>query len=346
MDPIRLAEELVAIPSPTGEEGRLADRLAVLFDRSPFDVRRQPAAPGRDNLFIVAGEEAPRVVLCTHMDTVPGEVEARDDAARIFGRGACDAKGSLAAMAAAAFRLADRGRLGFGLLFVVGEETDSIGARAADSLGTGSGALIVGEPTGNRLGLGHKGALFVKLSVSGRRAHSALPHLGESAVETLLDILNDVRSADFGRDPVLGRTLLNIGRIEGGVAANVIPDEASAVLGLRPATSSAETLARLADAVAGRAGIEIITSSEPQKLWTLPGFETAVFPFGTDCPHLKSFGRPFLLGPGDARWAHARDERIVRSEIAAAVTLYEELVERLLDGEEPASPAGPRQEAR
>jgi acetylornithine deacetylase len=346
MDPIRLAEELVAIPSPTGEEGRLADRIAALFDEPPFDVRRQPVGPGRDNLFIVAGEESPRVVFCTHMDTVPGGVERRDDMARIFGRGACDAKGSLAAMATAAFRLADRGRAGFGLLFVVGEETDSIGARTADALGSGSGAIIVGEPTGNRLGLGHKGALFVKLSVTGRRAHSALPHLGESAIEILLDILNEVRKIDFGRDPVLGRTLLNIGRIEGGVAPNVIPDEAAAVLGLRPATSSGETLARLADAVAGRAGIEIITSSEPQILWTLPGYETAVFPFGTDCPHLKSFGRPFLLGPGDARWAHAKDERIVKTEITAAVALYEELAERLLDGEEPASPGIPRSETR
>jgi acetylornithine deacetylase len=345
MDVLGLAEELIAIPSPTGEEGRLAARLAELFDRPPFDVRRQSVGPDRDNLFIVAGQEPPRVIFCTHMDTVPGEVEAREDAARLFGRGACDAKGSLAAMISAAFRLADRGRAGFGLLFVVGEETDSIGARTADALGSGSGAIIVGEPTGNRLGLGHKGALFVKLTVFGRRAHSALPHLGESAIDILLDILNDVRAADFGRDPVLGRTLLNIGRIEGGVAANVIPDEASAVLGLRPATSSGETLARLADAVAGRAGIEIITSSEPQMLWTLPGFETAVFPFGTDCPHLKSFGRPFLVGPGDARWAHARDERIVKSEISAAVGLYEELAERLLDGEEPQAQGKSRRES-
>ncbi|MCX6560144.1 MAG: M20/M25/M40 family metallo-hydrolase [Candidatus Aminicenantes bacterium] len=338
MDPIGLLKDLVGIPSTTGSEGALADHLAGLFDQLPFRVLRQPVEPGRDNLFITAGEDDPKVVLCTHMDTVPGAAAATEDEKSIYGRGACDAKGSLAAMAAAAFGLADRGVSGFGLLFVVGEETDSIGARTANGLGLGSGALIVGEPTGNKLGLGHKGALFVELHVAGRRAHSALPHLGASAIEALLDILNSLRAADFGRDPVLGPTLLNIGRIEGGVAPNVIADEATSVLGLRPAVSCSETLARLAEAVAGRARIEIITASEPQKLWTLPGFETDLFPFGTDCPHLTAFGRPFLVGPGDARWAHAEDERIAKSEILAAVPIYESLVTRLLEGEEPTAP--------
>ncbi|MDD8026799.1 MAG: M20/M25/M40 family metallo-hydrolase [Acidobacteriota bacterium] len=340
MDPIGLTKDLVGIGSPTGSEKALADHVAGLFDRPPFRVLRQPVEAGRDNLFITAGEEVPRVVLCTHMDTVPGAAELREDAEFLFGRGACDAKGSLAAMSAAAFRLADGGARGFGLLFVVGEETDSLGARTADALGTGSGALIVGEPTGNKLGLGHKGVLFVKVIASGRRAHSALPHLGESAVEILLDVLNDIRAADFGADPVLGRTLLNIGRIEGGIAANVVADEAQAVLGLRPAVACAEVLARLADAVAGRAKLDILTTAEPQQLWTLPGFETAVFPFGTDCPHLRAFGRPFLIGPGEARWAHAADERIAKSAILAAVPLYENLVGRLLDGEDPAAPFG------
>jgi acetylornithine deacetylase len=339
MDPLDLARKLIGISTPTGSEGPLADHLSELFGRDPFIVRHQAIAPGRDNLFITAGEAAPSVVLCTHLDTVPGEIEIREDGEFLHGRGACDAKGSLAAMTAAAFRMADRGVRGFGLLLVVGEETDSAGARAADAWGTGREALVVGEPTGNKLGLGHKGALFVKATASGRRAHSALPHLGESAVEILLDILNDVRATDFGRDSVLGRTLLNIGRIEGGIAPNVIADEAVAILGLRPAVSCAESLARLAEAVARRALLEIITASEPQRLWTLPGFETAVFPFGTDIPHLPRFGRPFLFGPGEARWAHAADERIAKSELMAAVPLYEELVTRLLGGEEPKPPA-------
>jgi acetylornithine deacetylase len=175
--------------------------------------------------------------------------------------------------------------------------------------------------------------VFVRLAARGLRAHSALPHLGESAVEKLLDVLAVVRGLRFGEDPRLGPTLLNIGQIQGGTAVNVVADEAAALLAIRPSVSVSDVLSRLAEAVSGRVEMEIITASEPQRLWTLPGLPTAVFPFGTDIPYLLSFGKPLLYGPGSAVWAHADYERIEKRQLVEAVDGYGDLVLRLLAGE-------------
>jgi acetylornithine deacetylase len=338
MDPVALAKTLVGIASPTGAEADIADFLSGELRGRPFRLVEQPVSGRRRNILAAAGDR-PRVILCTHLDTVPGSAPTGEDDAYLYGRGACDAKGSLAAMMAAADRLAEAGVGGFGLLFLVGEETDSIGARAASELGLRPDYLIVGEPTENRFGIGHKGALFVRLKVRGKRAHSALPHLGESALEKLLDLLAEIRRADFGADPILGPTLLNIGRVEGGIAPNVVPDEAEAVLGFRPAVSTAEVLSRLERLNDGRAETDIMTASEPQRMWRLPGLPTAVFPFGTDIAHLRSLGRPMLIGPGSARWAHSEEERIEKIQILEAAGLYESLVHRLLAGEQAEPPA-------
>jgi len=223
MDVFELTEALVSIPSPTGSEGAVGDYLSAYLKSLNFDVREQDVEPGRRNLF-AAQSAKPKVVFCTHMDTVPGHIPASEDETFIYGRGACDAKGIMAALIAAAVDLNQDGIKDVGLLFVVGEETDSLGARRANSLKGGSRFLVVGEPTENKLGRGHKGVLTIRLSARGRRAHSAFPELGESAVEKLLDALAVLRSLDLGEDPVLGRSLMNIGRIEGGTAPNVVPD--------------------------------------------------------------------------------------------------------------------------
>lgn len=342
IDVFELLRTLIAIPSTTGDEGALADFLAGRLSGLGWTVKQQTVDGVRRNVFASDGSR-PRVVLCTHMDTVPGDCVVHEDERFIHGRGSCDAKGSLAAMIAAAVRLNADGEKGVGLLFVAGEETDSLGARLANDWGIGSEYVIVGEPTENRLGLGHKGTVFVRLAVRGKRAHSALPHLGESAVDKLLDVLGDVRAVRFGEDPQLGPTFLNIGQIQGGSAANVVADEASAVLAVRPSVSVADVLSRLAEAAAGRAKMEIIAASEPQRLWILPGLETSVFPFGTDIPYLSALGRPLLYGPGSAVWAHAADERVDKAQLVEAVSGYQSLVRRLLAGESVEGPVeGPR----
>jgi acetylornithine deacetylase len=324
-----LTKTLVNIPSVTGSEGEIADFLIDYLRARAFKVRTQKIEGERRNIFAAPGEE-PQIILCTHLDTVLGHFGAVEDAAYIYGRGACDAKGIMASMIFAAGELADEGLRNSGLLFVVGEETDSLGAKKADELKPRSAFIIVGEPTENKLGSGHKGLLNLKLSAKGRRAHSAFPHLGESATEKLLDVLHDIRRLDLGEDSVLGPNTLNIGKIEGGVAANVIPGSAEAVVSVRAATPTDIILKKILTAARQQVEIEVMTRSEAQILFTVPGFKKAVMPFATDIPYLKSFGKALLVGPGSILDAHTDDEKVEKKQLEEAVQIYKKLVRKLL----------------
>jgi acetylornithine deacetylase len=324
-----LVQSLIDIPSITGDEGPLADFLIRLLTEESFQVRSQEVGEGRKNLLALLGEP-PGVILCTHLDTVPPWFGAAEDERHIYGRGACDAKGIMAAMIVAAARLRDGGLKNIGLLFVVGEETDSLGAQKANSLAPGSRFIIVGEPTGNKLATAHKGVLTLTLAAAGKAAHSAYPEHGESAVLKLLDVLQDIRRLDFVKDPVLGPTLMNIGRIEGGTAPNVIPGSAGAVVSFRTGGSPDIVLSRIAAAAAGRAEITVSTKSDPQVLFTVPGIEQEIMPFGTDIPYLRSFGKPLLLGPGSVLDAHTENEKVSKKQLKEAVAIYESLARRLL----------------
>ena len=325
-----LAKSLVDIPSVTGNEAAIADFLSALLAEEQFDVRSQDVEAGRRNILAVLGD-APAVVLCTHMDTVPGWAAAGEDDLHLYGRGACDAKGIIAAMIVAAGELRNEGLKDFGLLFLVGEETDSIGAKKANLLDPGSRFIIVGEPTGNKLATAHKGVLTLTLTTKGKAAHSAYPERGESATLKLLDVLSDIRSLDFSRDPVLGPTVMNLGQINGGTASNVIPGRAEAVLSFRTGVSPDLVLSGVRSATAGRADIAVRTKSQPQVLFTLPGFPTELMPFGTDIPYLTAFGRPLLLGPGSVLDAHIENERVEKKQLEDAVAIYKELVRRLME---------------
>jgi acetylornithine deacetylase len=234
-------------------------------------------------------------------------------------------------MIVAAGELRNEGLKDFGLLFLVGEETDSIGAKKANLLDPGSRFIIVGEPTGNKLATAHKGVLTLTLTTKGKAAHSAYPERGESATLKLLDVLSDIRSLDFSRDPVLGPTVMNLGQINGGTASNVIPGRAEAVLSFRTGVSPDLVLSGVRSATAGRADIVVRTKSQPQVLFTLPGFPTELMPYGTDIPYLTAFGRPLLLGPGSVLDAHIENERVEKRQLEDAVTIYKELVRRLME---------------
>lgn len=330
MDLFDLTKSLIDIPSITGSEGPLAGFLICLLTEESFRVRTQDVAVNRKNLLAVL-DEPPAVILCTHLDTVPGWFGSSEDERHIYGRGACDAKGILAAMIVAAVGLRDRGLRNIGLLFVVGEETDSIGAQKANDFAPGSRFIIVGEPTRNKLATAHKSVLTLTLTAAGKTGHSAYPECGESAVLKLLDVLEDIRRLDFGEDPVLGPTLLNIGRIEGGTAANVIPESAAAVVSFRSGASPDIVLSKVTATLAGRVEITVTAKSEPQVLFTVPGIEQEVMPFGTDIPYLKSFGKPLLLGPGSILDAHAENEKVEKKQLEEAVAIYQSLVRTLLE---------------
>lgn len=324
-----LARTLIDIPSVTGNEAALADYLTRLLTEGSFHVRAQEVGDGRRNLLAVLGE-TPVVLLCTHLDTVPAWFGSAEDEFHIFGRGACDAKGAMAAMIVAASEMRDEGLKDIGLLFLVGEETDSIGAQSANRMSPGSSYIIVGEPTGNKLATAHKGVLTLALTARGRTAHPAVPKQGESAVLKLLDVLNSIRNLDYGWDPVLGPTTMNVGRISGGTASNVIPGEAEAVLSYRTGVSPDLILSEIRAAAAGRVEVSVLAKSLPQILFTLPGFEQELMPFGTDIPYLTSFGRPLLLGPGSFLDAHTEDERIEKKQLMEAVAIYKRLVRELM----------------
>jgi len=333
MNLFELTRTLVDIESITENEKHvgvfLCDRLRELGARHGGQVERMEVEPERFNVFACWGE--PIVTLSTHMDTVPPFFPSREDAEFIWGRGACDAKGILASMIVAAERLLEGGTRNFGLLFVVGEERNSAGAFSAARTPRGSRYLIAGEPTENLLALGSKGALRWEIVTHGRMAHSAYPELGHSAIESLLDVLQDLRRISLPEDEVLGPSTLNIGTISGGRAPNVIADSARAEIMIRLAGDEAPVREALAKAVAGRAEVKEILGTPTVRLGALDGLPTTVVSFTTDIPFLReAWGKPFLLGPGSIHLAHTPEERVAKRELQQAVEIYADMVRRLL----------------
>ncbi len=327
MNVFELTKQLIEIPSVSGDEKRVADFLAEYLSGLGFIVEQQDIGGNRPNVYAKRGE--PQVVLSTHTDTVPPYFGFSEDDEFIYGRGACDTKGLMAAMLKAAEELIAAQVNDFGMLFVVGEEAGSQGAKCANTIANQCQFLINGEPTESKLALGSKGAMRVVMKVQGRAAHSAYPHLGESAIEKLLDLLSDLRALHLPHNEVLGATTMNIGLLSGGVAANVIPPSAEAELMLRVVTNTDEIKRQIETAVAQRADIAYPFACEPIFLERLEGFETSVVSFTTDIPMLTNWGKPLLFGPGSILDAHTANEKISKSELINAMATYVELVLRL-----------------
>lgn len=331
MDVIALTRQLIDIPSTSGDEGALALFLADYLDSLNYRVELQEVAAGRSNLLALTSD-APRVVLSTHLDTVPPRITASEDGEYIYGRGACDAKGIIAAQIAAATRLRAEGIEQLGLLFTVDEELGSLGARAANAHPAASQCryLINGEPTDNLLAVGSKGSLRARIKTKGRAAHSAYPEHGESAIEKLLDVLADIRDAPWPKDEFFGATTCNIGTLAGGTRPNVIPAEAEAMLQIRLVLDSAEIKNILERGVAGRAEVEYLSVSERVRMLGVEGFEQCVVRFTTDIPYLQNWGTPLLVGAGSILDAHTEHERVSKAELLRSVEIYARLVRALL----------------
>jgi len=328
MTTLDLARSLIDIDSTTGREGEACRWLADHLRSRGFTVTEQPVKGDRVNVQAFL-DPKPQVVLSTHIDCVPPFFPSRVADGRLYGRGACDAKGILAAQVAAAERLRDEGEERVGLLFVVGEERGSDGAAAANALAPGSRFLIDGEPTDSRLGRASRGVLRVRLRAEGKAAHSSLPELGISAIDVLLDALVELRGLPLPEDPDLGTTFYVIGLISGGIAPNVVSPSAEAELNFRTIGPGAEVLEALAP-LRSRVSVEEVLEVPPVRLQTVPGFESAVFAFTTDIPLLSKWGRPLLFGPGSIAVAHTDEESIEIAEMDAAVDTYVRLSKALL----------------
>jgi acetylornithine deacetylase len=335
LDPIALTRRLVDIESVTYNEGAVGEYLDALLRERGFTVERTAVAQPPNSRFtgarfnVYAGSGGrPDVVLSTHMDTVPPFYPSSEDDLFLYGRGSCDAKGIIAAQLAAAERLREAG-VAAALLFVVGEERDSAGARTANLHPKGSRFLINGEPTDNRLALASKGVLRVEVRARGTMAHSAYPELGDSAVHKLVQVLERLRILPLPSVEGVGPSTLNIGVIEGGRAPNVIADAASAQVLIRLVGPSEETRKAVEEAAAGLAEVEFTLEIPFIRMRRIEGLDTMVAAFTTDIPALDQWGEPLLLGPGSIHVAHTPFEKIAKRELLEAVDLYFEVAQRL-----------------
>ena len=329
LDPVALAADLMSAPSTSGAEGPAIDRMEAVLRARGWRVTRIPVTPGRDDLF-AEGERPAEVTLSTHLDTVPPYIAPRLDGDRLYGRGACDAKGIAAAMVCAAEVLLERG-VAIGLLFVVGEETAHDGAHAANEaqprIAPRNRVLINGEPTESVLGTGTKGALRFTLRTDGRACHSAYPQLGRSAIQSLARLVVELETLPLPTDPVLGATTINVGSVSGGVADNVVAPSAEARLMARLIGPRRDLEAVIDAWIAGRATVTYGITVPAVRLGTVPGFRTDVVAFATDIPVLGAWGTPYLYGPGSIHVAHTDDEHLDAAELREAVDAYVRLAE-------------------
>ena len=319
------------IPSVSGDEEAVGFYLRDCLESLGWTVELQKVSEKQNNI-IAYLNETPRVWLSTHMDTVPPFIAPTEDDGKIYGRGACDAKGIIAAQIMAAEELRKQGIEDIGLLYTVEEERASTGAKIADThpLAAKCEYLINGEPTDNDLAIGSKGALRLMLRTNGKAAHSAYPEQGNSAIAKLLDILEDVRKIDFPNDEFFGETTCNIATLGGGLALNVIPPTAEAGMLIRLTTSPEPIIEALEKAINGRGELEVLSYSLPVRMLEVDGFEQKVVRFTTDIPHLGNWGRPLLLGPGSILDAHTKSEFVLKKDLKKASGLYISLVKKLL----------------
>jgi len=334
MNVFALTRALVDLESTTRQEKAVGEflfaRLAELAARFDGRVERMNVAPERNNVFVTFGE--PVVVFSTHMDTVPPFFPSREDNEFIWGRGSCDAKGIIAAMLAAAEKLLNSGTRNLALLFVVGEEKDSAGAKLAAAHPRGAKFLINGEPTENQLALGSKGVLRYEVAAKGKLAHSAYPELGHSAIHDLLDVLQEIRGIPLPEDGLLGQSTLNVGTIAGGRAPNVVADQAAAEIMFRTVGDPAAIRAAVQRAATARAAEAREVLYHPAlRLEPFDGLPTTVVAFATDIPVLQGvWGKPFLIGPGSIHVAHTAEEHIPKRQLTEAVEIYARMARQLL----------------
>lgn len=331
MNLFELTKSLMEISSVSGDEEAVGFFLRDHLESLGWNVEMQPVSENQNNV-IATLNDTPRVWLSTHMDTVPPFIPPTEDDEKIYGRGSCDAKGIIAAQITAAEQLRKEGIADIGLLYTVEEERSSTGAKVVNAhpLAAKCEYMINGEPTDNDLAIGSKGTFRLNIKTTGKAAHSAYPEQGDSAIEKLLDILEDIRHTKFPNDEFFGETTVNIGTIEGGAALNVIPPSAEAGLAIRLTTKKQLIDDAIRSIVRDRGEIEILSFSEPVKMLDIDGFKKKVVRFTTDIPHMPNWGKPLLLGPGSILVAHTKDEFVLKKDLEEAVSLYIGLVKTLL----------------
>jgi len=336
MDPIKFARQLIDIESISGNEAAVGEFLLRALVVLGFKVQKMDVAPDRFNVYAtpqMRGNEPPQVVFSTHIDVVPPWIASSEDDANIYGRGACDTKGIIAAMVAAAKQLLEHDpQFPLALLFVVGEERDSLGAKVANEHAPNPKpkALINGEPTESKVALASKGTLRVELTARGKMAHSAYPELGDSAIDKLLTALERMRKLKLPSDPEIGPSTMNIGVIEGGRAPNVISDFAKAQILIRLVGPSEELKKQIESSVDGLCEVKYVLEIPFLRLRAFAGLPTFYASYTTDIPYLSNWGEPILFGPGSIHVAHTDREFIAKKELLEAIDIYGRMAREVL----------------
>ena len=318
--------ELLSIDSTSGKERDvalwLAERLPGMFPASNRPVLRvDEIGDGTLNLLLTWGE--PRIVFCSHLDTVPPYIPPTFSEERIAGRGSCDAKGQVFALVEACKRLAEEGRSDFGLLLLAGEETGSWGAKAFAKTGFKAEYLVVGEPTDNCMVSASKGTKSFDLKFTGVPFHSGYPQYGVSAVDLFVDFVNALKAKDFGTDPVLGETTWNIGLVHSDNPQNILSPELTCRIYFRTTFVSDEAVTRwMNEAQSDRLTVTPRGGDTPARYWTVEDLPSKPAAFGSDAPHLTNFVHKAICGPGSITVAHRDDEHVRVADLAVAVEQY------------------------
>jgi len=337
----QLTQTLMSIDSTTGQEYNVAKYLCEILNQQGYHVQTQIVDQEKQRFNVFAHQEQynPYIVFSTHMDCVPPFIPPQETDSEHLGRGACDAKGIIAAMIEAGNRLKEQGHHAFGFLFVVGEETDSIGAKtfAQSPLHSNIRFIINGEPTDNQMACGQKGVLAFKIKSVGQAGHSAYPELFNSAIHPLVTQLHQFLQHDWPIDSKFGKTTANIGIIQGGRAGNVIADKAEASVVMRLSANKESILKEVKNIFTTPTQLEVLTASNPTSFYTLKNAfiqrnePSLVVGFGSDAPHLSPIAQVLLIGPGSIHVAHTEHEHLKKEDQIKAVHEYINLYHQLMN---------------
>ncbi len=321
MDPnlLSLFKDILETDSTSGKEDVLA---RVLYERLETPHKELlDVGDGTHNLLLKWGEN-PKVVYCTHLDTVPPYIAPVFTAdGKVLGRGACDAKGQIIALYGACKELEKMGRSDFALLLVSGEETGSFGAKASAEL-IKAPLLVIGEPTDNFPVSATKGTQSYDLKFIGKSVHSGYPEHGRSAVDMWMDFMMELEiEADFPHDKLLGDTTWNVGLLKSDNPQNVLSGCLTCRIYFRTTFASHEKVKKW---MAGKNSptVEVTPrgGDTPLEYFVPEGFKGKSAAFGSDAPHLHGFDRKIICGPGSILCAHTADENVLITDIDKAIT--------------------------
>lgn len=338
---LELHKKLVEIKSISDNELNVGQWLGAYLKKAGLTVElgKVDGENDRYNVYAYLGKKRDTsIVLTSHIDTVPPYLPYYVNGTQIHGRGSCDAKASVATQVIAFLDMVSQGILKEGqvsLLFVVGEENSGSGMRkATESLGASWDIAIFGEPTENKLAVGHKGILLFDVEVFGKASHSGYPELGVSATEILVPLLANLQNLELPTSDILGPSTLNIGKIEAGVAANVVPAYAKATIAIRVADDLARVVHLVRSVVEDtpHVGPFSFFGTEPQFLdYDVPGFGTLVAAYTTDVPNLGlPLKKRYLYGPGTIHVAHGANEYVENQDLLDAISGYKKLIQHAL----------------